>query len=153
MIRLGQCLAGNLAEAFADRGSIHISGELGAGKTTLCRGLLHAMGHKGAVKSPTFTLVEPYQANGWEVYHFDLYRLGDPAELDYMGVDDYFGPGSLCLIEWPEKAGGCLPAQDLQIGIDVSGKKRNICISANTDQGEKVCEGLKKTCEQVSDST
>ena len=123
-----------------------LTGYLGAGKTTLCRGILRAMGHEGAVKSPTFTLVEPYRitwrGKGIDVFHFDLYRLSDPGELDYVGVDEYFRPDSLCLIEWPEKASGYLPTHDLHIGIDVSGEKRIICITANTVHGEKVCEQL-----------
>lgn len=144
MMELGRLLAIGLG----GRGSVHISGDLGAGKTTLCRGILRAMGHSGAVKSPTFTLVEPYriacQPDRGEVFHFDLYRLGNPGELDYMGVDEYFRPDSLCLIEWPEKAGGFLPSHDLQIGIDVSGEKRIIGITANTDHGEKVCKQVRE---------
>jgi tRNA threonylcarbamoyladenosine biosynthesis protein TsaE len=142
MIEIGSFLS----EALNGHGAIHISGDLGAGKTTLCRGILRAMGHEGAVKSPTFTLVEPYQIT-WrgkavDVFHFDLYRLSDPGELDYVGVDEYFRPDSLCLIEWPEKASGCLPTHDLHIWIDVSGEKRIICVTANTVHGEKVCEQL-----------
>lgn len=140
MIALGRALG----LALGGEGSVHLRGELGAGKTTLCRGVLRAMGHEGAVKSPTFTLVEPYSVQGGEVFHFDLYRLGDPGELDYMGIDEYFGDGRLCLIEWPEKAIGFLPAHDLEIGIDVLGEKRNIGISATSGHGKSVCEALRK---------
>ena len=140
MLGLGAILAG----ALAGRGAVHISGELGAGKTTLCRGILCAMGHQGAVKSPTFTLVEPYRIEAHDVFHFDLYRLADPGELDYIGIDEYFGAGKLCLIEWPEKAAGFLPQHDLEIGIDVSGEKRNIDIKPMTPHGETVCEQLEK---------
>ena len=135
-------LGAKLAELLQGEGSVHVTGSLGAGKTTLCRGILHGMGHKGAVKSPTFTLVEPYEVNKGKVYHFDLYRLIDPGELDYIGIDEYFGSGRLCLIEWPEKAAGCLPGHDLEICIDVYGEKRNICINANSQHGEKVCQSL-----------
>lgn len=131
-----------LADAMGGRGCVHISGELGAGKTTLCRGILRAMGHIGAVKSPTFTLVEPYQVHGALVYHFDLYRLSDPNELDYIGIEEYFGEGKLCLIEWPEKAAGYLPGHDVEIAIDVSGEKRNIGIKANSPYGEQICARL-----------
>jgi len=131
-----------LARLLQGEGVLHISGDLGAGKTTLCRGILRAMGHPGAVKSPTFTLVEPYQFSESEVYHFDLYRLGDPGELEYIGIDEYFGNNKLCLIEWPEKAIGYLPQHDLEIAIDVLGEKRIIGISANSQSGDKICTQL-----------
>jgi tRNA threonylcarbamoyladenosine biosynthesis protein TsaE len=140
MLKLGSVLA----HALEGHGALHITGELGAGKTTLCRGILRAMGHEGAVKSPTFTLVEPYRIDDTDVYHFDLYRLADPGELDYIGIDEYFDPANLCLIEWPEKAGGYLPQHDLEIGIDVSGEKRNIGIKPLTRHGETVCDRLEK---------
>jgi len=108
----------------------------------LCRGLLRAMGHRGAVKSPTFTLVEPYEFPDTEVFHFDLYRLSDPGELDYIGIDEYFADGHLCLVEWPEKASGQLPQHDLEISIDVWGEKRNISIQAMSADGETICESL-----------
>ena len=100
MLQLGV----RLADALNGRGAVLISGDLGAGKTTLCRGLLHAMGHEGSVKSPTFTLVEPYEIGDVSVYHFDLYRLAHPDELDYVGVDEYFNENALFLVESPEKA-------------------------------------------------
>ena len=138
MLGLGAMLACFLR----GEGVIHLSGGLGAGKTTLCRGILRAMGHLGAVKSPTFTLVEPYQISGSEVYHFDLYRLADPSELDYIGIDEYFGKNKLCLIEWPEKAIGYLPQHDLDITIDVLGEKRIIDVRSNSQSGEKICTQL-----------
>lgn len=140
MLALGEQLAAHLDGS----GAVFISGDLGAGKTTLCRGLIHALGHEGAVKSPTFTLVEPYELVTCEVSHFDLYRLSDPGELDYIGIDDYFEEGRLCLVEWPEKAAGFLPRQDLTIAIDVSREKRNISIQAHTAHGETVCDALAK---------
>lgn len=146
-----------LSSALSGRGAVHISGDLGAGKTTLCRGILREMGHSGAVKSPTFTLVEPYQVNykgrTGEVFHFDLYRLSDPGELDYVGVDEYFNPDALCLVEWPEKAQGFLPTHDLHIAIDVSAEKRIIGISANTTHGEKVCKQVTAAYKKVLDNT
>ena len=131
-----------LARFLCGEGVIHLSGGLGAGKTTLCRGILRAMGHSGAVKSPTFTLVEPYQISDSEVYHFDLFRLADPGELEYIGIDEYFGKNKLCLIEWPEKALGYLPQHDLEITIDVLGEKRIIDVRSNSQSGEKICTQL-----------
>ena len=138
MLKLGAALA----EQFRQGGVIHISGDLGAGKTTLCRGILRALGHAGAVKSPTFTLVEPYEVGDLEIYHFDLYRLADPSELEYIGIDDYYGPGKLCLLEWPEKAGDYLTPCDIQLTIDVAEETRNIGIIAITERGEEVCSAL-----------
>ena len=135
-------LGATLARLLKGEGVIHLSGGLGAGKTTLCRGILRAMGHSGAVKSPTFTLVESYQISGPEVYHFDLYRLADPGELDYIGIDEYFGENKLCLVEWPEKAIGYLPRHDLEITIDVLGEKRIIGVRSNSQSGEKICTQL-----------
>ena len=135
-------LGAMLARFLRGEGVVHLGGGLGAGKTTLCRGVLRAMGHSGAVKSPTFTLVEPYQISDSEVYHFDLYRLADPGELDYIGIDEYFGKKKLCLIEWPEKAIGYLPRHDLEITIDVLGEKRIIGIRSNSQTGEKICTQL-----------
>ena len=149
MIALGNVLS----EGLGGYGAVHITGDLGAGKTTLCRGVLRAMGHTGAVKSPTFTLVEPYEieylGKSRDVYHFDLYRLSDPGELDYVGVDEYFRPDSLCLIEWPEKATGFLPTYDLHIAIDVSGEKRIIGITAHTVHGEKACKRVSEVYNEV----
>ena len=135
-------LGSHLSQLLKGSGAVFIRGQLGAGKTTLCRGLLRAMGHSAAVKSPTFTMVEPYEIGASIVFHFDLYRLSDPGELDYIGIDEYFAGGGLCLVEWPEKAVGCLPQHDLEIFIDVSGEKRNITVEAMSADGETICEAL-----------
>lgn len=136
-------LGGRLSGALNGHGVLHLRGELGAGKTTLCRGILRGMGHSGAVKSPTFTIVEPYRFDRGDVFHFDFYRLGHPEELEYIGIDEYFSDTSLILIEWPDKAAGYLPAHDLEISIDVCRETRNIRIDAVSDYGEKVCDQLK----------
>lgn len=122
-------LGAELAQRFPDGGLITLHGDLGAGKTTLVRGLLRQLGHSGVVKSPTYTLVEPYQLNGRDIYHFDLYRLADPEELEYMGIRDYLRPDALCLVEWPEKAGDLLPKADLRVFIRHANTERLVEIS------------------------
>ncbi len=122
-------LGGEIAESFPQGGLIFLQGDLGAGKTTLVRGLLRHLNFSGTVKSPTYTLVEPYLINGREIYHFDLYRLGDPEELEYMGIRDYLSSNALCLIEWPEKAQGFLPVEDLNVFIQYAEKTRKITLN------------------------
>ena len=103
---------------------VFLRGELGAGKTTLVRGILRAMGFRGAVKSPTYTLLEPYEEYG--VYHFDFYRIGNSQELDFIGADELMAARSIKLIEWPERASGRLPVPDIDIGLFVAGEGRRV---------------------------
>ncbi|MBD3610491.1 MAG: tRNA (adenosine(37)-N6)-threonylcarbamoyltransferase complex ATPase subunit type 1 TsaE [Gammaproteobacteria bacterium] len=140
MLAFGQQIAAAVPSGF----TIYLYGDLGAGKTTLVRGILHAMGHQGAVKSPTYTLVEPYTIQQKEVYHFDLYRLGEPEELEYMGVRDYFHEHSLCLVEWPAKGEGFLPEADLSITIEHLTEGRNLKCRATSKKGEVFLQQLGK---------
>ena len=122
---MGAELAGLLTaqDGFAEDALVFLTGELGAGKTTLVRGILRALGFAGPVKSPTYTLIEPYEEH--EVYHFDLYRIGSSQELDFIGIDDYLAARSIKLIEWPERAGGRLPQPDIEVALCAQGEGRS----------------------------
>lgn len=121
---------------------IYLHGDLGAGKTTLTRGVVQGFGHQGKVKSPTYALVEPYELETQNIYHFDLYRLADPEELEFMGIRDYFENNSVCLIEWPEKGIGMLAQADLDITMEYIESARQITIAANTDNGLAIIKKL-----------
>ena len=123
--------------------TIHLCGDLGAGKTTFTRGVLSYFGHSGAVKSPTYTLVEVYELPARTVYHFDLYRLGDPEELEYMGIRDYFVPSSVSLIEWPSRGEGVLPPPDLVATLKVQDGGRIVKLEASSDAGAALIERIK----------
>ena len=121
---------------------VFLSGELGAGKTTLARGILRGLGHAGKVKSPSFALVEPYTFSRLYLYHFDFYRFSDPRELGDAGFREYFNPDSVCLVEWPENAAGMLPPADLRIALKVTGTGRQLEIDADTEAGRRCLKRL-----------
>lgn len=131
-----------LAAATEGRGLLTLHGDLGSGKTTLSRGLIQALGHKGPVKSPTYTLVEPYELPNARVLHYDLYRLADPDELEFLGVRDFLDADTLTLIEWPERAGALLPAPDLEIFLTVQGTGRLLRWQEGTARGQKISRRL-----------
>lgn len=134
--RLGAALASVLPAGIV----VFLQGDLGAGKTCLVRGVLRELGHQGAVKSPTYTLLEEYSLSGKEVIHFDLYRLMDPEELDLIGIRDYFDGEASCFIEWPQRGEGYLPTADVVIQIELDGHGRSANISACSESGKKMLD-------------
>lgn len=134
----GRRLAGLLEPGLV----VYLSGPLGAGKTSLCSAIIGALGHPGPVKSPTYTLVEPYLLTLGNVYHFDLYRLADPEELEWIGARDYFDGSSLCLIEWPERGAGALPRPDLVLELAPAGGGRRLRASAAGARGRALLDRL-----------
>jgi tRNA threonylcarbamoyladenosine biosynthesis protein TsaE len=131
-LRLGEALATGAAPGRV----LFISGDLGAGKTTLVRGLLRGLGYAGRAKSPTYALVEPYSFSRLDLYHFDFYRFKDRSEWLNSGFREHFNPGSFCVVEWPEKAGDLLSPPDLQIRLDFDGEARRARLEARSAAGE-----------------
>ncbi|UDG82151.1 tRNA (adenosine(37)-N6)-threonylcarbamoyltransferase complex ATPase subunit type 1 TsaE [Candidatus Vallotia cooleyia] len=131
---------------------VHLVGNLGAGKTTLVRALLRALGYKQRVRSPTYTLIEPYTIENVDgkplsIYHFDLYRFADPREWDDAGFREYFDIGALCLIEWPQRAGSLLNMPDLKLNLVVQGEGRNLTAGAYSATGKKCLLDAHQTAE------
>jgi tRNA threonylcarbamoyladenosine biosynthesis protein TsaE len=124
-----------LAPAMVGGMIVTLSGELGTGKTTLVRGVLHRLGWTGAVKSPSYTLVEHYAISSLYFYHFDFYRFNDPDEWESTGFSEYFQPNAICLIEWPERIAGRLPVVDLELHLAVQGSGRTLRVAARTPAG------------------
>jgi tRNA threonylcarbamoyladenosine biosynthesis protein TsaE len=137
-IALGKALAQGLAAGMV----VYLTGDLGAGKTTLARGVLRGLGYAGKVKSPTFALVEVYEFSRLYLYHFDFYRFDRPQELADAGFREHFHPASLCLVEWPEKAAG-LPPADITIAMQIAGEGRRVTIRADTEAGRRCTQQLK----------
>ena len=139
---LGQQLAATLAPGLR----IYLRGGLGAGKTTLARALLRALGFQGPVKSPSYALVELYTVSSLNLYHFDFFRFRDPNEWSDAGLREYFSGDAVCLVEWPEKAGDSLPQADIEILLSAADSGRDALLTAHTEAGEKCLEaasGLK----------
>lgn len=132
----------HIATVTGGRGLVTLQGDLGSGKTTLSRGLIRALGHTGAVKSPTFTLVEPYELATGQVLHYDLYRLNDPEELHFLGVRDFLDGDALTLVEWPERGRPWLPAPDLALQLQVSGSGRQVNWQGHTPRGMEWSQAL-----------
>lgn len=134
--------AAKLAKALTPGMVIFLRGDLGAGKTTLVRALLHALGYQGRVKSPTYTLLEQYEAGGLNLRHFDLYRFRDATEWEGAGFNDEFNGLNICLVEWPEQAAGLLPPADIEIRFDILPDGRNINLHALSDTGDTCLKNL-----------
>jgi tRNA threonylcarbamoyladenosine biosynthesis protein TsaE len=138
-LRLGEALAAGAAPGTV----LFISGDLGAGKTTLVRGLLRGLGYSGRAKSPTYALVEPYCFSRLDLYHFDFYRFKDKSEWLNSGFREHFDPRSLCVVEWPEKAGDLLSAPDLHIKLEFEGEARRARLEARSPAGEAWLSSLR----------
>lgn len=142
-------LGADLAQVVTAPCIVFLRGQLGAGKTTLVRGFLRALGYQETVKSPTYTVVEPYAFSELQCYHFDLYRIKSPYELDELGIREYFSSNSICLFEWPEQGDGVLPQADIEISFSVNpssepAKKgiRLASLVAHSANGEQVLKKL-----------
>lgn len=137
-----EAIGARIAAACPKACVIYLEGDLGAGKTTLVRGFLRGLGYKGPVKSPTYTLLEPYELPQRSCYHFDLYRLADPEELEYLGVRDLLQSDAMLLVEWPDKGEGALPPADLLIRIEYRPDGRSLGLVAGSPVGQSVIDRL-----------
>ena len=123
-------------------------GELGAGKTSMIRAILQSIGIQGSIKSPSYTLIEPYEIDHTHIYHMDLYRLGSPDELDWLGIRDYLHEKSICLIEWPERGAGSLPNADLEFDLSYQGDGRQLILRSQSFRGEQIIKQFMKDYER-----
>ncbi|MCX8048981.1 MAG: tRNA (adenosine(37)-N6)-threonylcarbamoyltransferase complex ATPase subunit type 1 TsaE [Methylohalobius sp.] len=135
-------VAAALCQALEPRAVVYLKGPLGAGKTTLVRAVLEAAGFPGKVKSPTFTLVETYWTERFAVAHFDLYRLAEPEELEWIGFRDYLQADTVCFIEWPERGQAHLPAADLELSLRLEEKGRILELRASTPTGQRIFDKI-----------
>jgi len=131
-----------LLSACSSGGIITLQGNLGTGKTTLVRGALESLGVTTGVRSPTYTLVEYYPFEALSIAHFDLYRLADPEELEYLGFRDYLNDNTVCFIEWPERALGLLSEIDLEIGLDYDPEGRRLTLNGRSSWGREIVESI-----------
>jgi tRNA threonylcarbamoyladenosine biosynthesis protein TsaE len=138
-----EALGAHLARVLPAGCILYLRGELGTGKTTLVRGFLRALGHKGVVRSPTYTLIEPYTLGDKEIIHLDLYRLAEPEELEFLGLRDWLDGHTVLLIEWPERSNGLLPPADIEIAIEHAGATRLCRLKAVSATGEAALVQLK----------
>ena len=138
-----EALGAALAPGVAPGRVLHLRGDLGAGKTTVVRGVLRALGHEGTVKSPTYTLVEPYALSRLHLYHFDFFRLKDGAAWKDSEFREYFGPHAACLVEWPERVGAALGIPDLELRLEFAPSGRHASLSANTPAGQAWLSSLR----------
>lgn len=142
--RATEALARDLAAVLPVALTVYLQGDLGAGKTTFVRAVLRALGHSGAVNSPTYTLVEPYEIDGRRIAHMDLYRLADPEELEFIGIRDLAEPPVVLFIEWPERGRGMLPEPSLLVDLAHEGAGRRARLRALDDSARTLLEKLGK---------
>jgi len=132
-----------LASGLAPGMLLALRGSLGAGKTTLARGILRGLGFEGRVKSPTYSLVELYELSRLHLYHFDFYRFEDPNELIESGLQDAFNGTNVCIVEWPEKADRLLPAADIEVTLSMTDSGRTAMLTAHSENGKRCLRQLK----------
>ncbi len=135
-------LGAELAKCLVPGMLVSLRGSLGAGKTTLARGMLRGLGYQGRVKSPTYSLVELYELSRLDLYHFDFYRFEDPHELIESGLQEAFNENNVCIVEWPERAGKLLPVADLEVALSITDSGRSGVVSAQTENGKRCLQQL-----------
>lgn len=137
-------LAGRVGAAIDGGLVCYLHGPLGAGKSSFARALLHALGVVGRIKSPTYSLVESYPLGDTQAWHLDLYRIADPDELEWLGMDALGEPGAVVLIEWPQRGVGAIPAADAEVFLDYAGAGRRVVLRADNERGERLLHRLQE---------